>query len=58
MIKNEAEMRPCQGPIVWFGAGPGAALLECSACGYIMVAGSLFDRAHQSAALLREGLAS
>lgn len=58
MIENVAEMDACQGPLIWYDAGPGMAILECAACGYIVVAGSLLDPPHVDVPLLREGLAS
>lgn len=48
----------CEGPLVWFGVLAGGALLECACCGYLVVSGSLFDRAHTSTPLLSEGLAA
>lgn len=58
MIENDMEMGPCQGPLVWFDVGPGSALLECAACGYIVVSGTFLDPEHAKASLMREGLAS
>lgn len=48
----------CTGTLVWFGVGEpeDAAILECSGCGYACVTGSLLDRAHAGAPVLREGL--
>lgn len=49
-------MKPCPGPLIWFDA-PGGAILECAACGYLVVTGSFFDVEHVGTPVLREGMA-
>ncbi|MFI7073466.1 hypothetical protein [Micromonospora sediminicola] len=52
-----AKPRPaCEGPLVWFDAPPDSAVLECSVCGYVVVAGNFHDEAHADTPLIREGL--
>lgn len=46
----------CPGPLVWFQAGESAAILECAACDYVIVAGWFFDPAHSATPVLREGV--
>lgn len=50
-------MDHCAGPLVWFDvealAAPPSAILECAACGYLIVAGNFNDEAHAETALLR-----
>jgi hypothetical protein len=55
---NTAEsIRPCPGPLVWFDA-PDSAILECAACGYMIVTGNLNDQEHAATPVIREGLAA
>lgn len=55
---------PCPGPLVWFDVLADerfpvpSALLECSACGYVVTSGNANDEAHAFADLLREGIVS
>lgn len=49
---------PCPGPLVWFDAPPDSAVLECAACGYLIVAGNFNDHPHAETPLIREGLAA
>jgi hypothetical protein len=51
-------MTPCPGPLVWYDVEPHDAILECGACGYVIVAGNFHDARHAETPLLREGLAS
>jgi hypothetical protein len=51
-------MSPCPGPLIWYDTEDSSAVLECAACGYLIVSGSLFDREHNGTPLLREGLAT
>jgi len=50
----------CPGPLVWFAVGDpeDAAILECAACGYLVVTGGWNDHAHADTPVLREGLAA
>lgn len=58
MIENEvSKAATCEGPLVWFTESSGGAILECGACGYLIVAGSLFDDWHAHTPTLPEGLA-
>lgn len=52
----------CEGPLIWFHVGafdgaPMSAILECSACDYIILSGNENDAAHQQSEILTEGLA-
>lgn len=47
----------CPGPLIWYNVGEHDAILECSHCSYIIVAGSLHDSSHAWTPLLPEGLA-
>lgn len=55
-MTQPAEM--CPGPLVWFDVPPDAAILECSACGYVIITGSYHDEAHALTPLMKEGLPS
>jgi hypothetical protein len=48
----------CEGPLVWFDAAEGGAVLECARCDYITVTGNFNDEAHAYTSLMREGLAA
>ncbi|MFJ1539194.1 hypothetical protein ACIODS_11695 [Micromonospora chalcea] len=43
---------------MWFDAPPDSAILECSVCGYVIVAGNFNDEAHAETPFIREGLAA
>lgn len=43
----------CAGILVWFPlADRSAAILECSACGFVIVTGNFFDSAHAECEIL------
>ena len=46
----------CEGPLVWHDAPGPAAILECQ-CGYMVISGSLLDKAHTRTPVIRGGLA-
>ena len=48
----------CPGPLIWFSVGidEDAAILECAACGYVIVTGNFNDRCHAETPTMREGL--
>lgn len=47
----------CEGPLVWFDAPEHEVILECAACGVIVVgSGHELPRDHYDAPLLREGV--
>lgn len=54
----------CPGPLVWFTVPKRgehvewAGILECSACGYVIVSGNFNDEAHAETPFIREGLAA
>lgn len=49
----------CEGPLVWFDAAGGGAVLECAdqSCDYFITTGSLHNKEHAHTDLLRGGLA-
>lgn len=51
------EPEGCEGPLVWFDVNDGGAVLECAACGYVIVSGNFHDQAHAYTPIMREGLA-
>ena len=48
----------CEGPLIWFDAAEGGAILECAACGYVVITGGFNDDDHAETPVLREGLAA
>lgn len=56
-------MSACEGPLIWWHANDEAAeqyagILECVACGYVIVTGNFHDAQHTDTPFLFEGLAS
>lgn len=51
---------PCPGPLIWYdvAGSPPAAILECYACRYLVVTGTLHDDRHAATPIMREGLSA
>ena len=50
----------CTGTLLWYDVpfhdGPDGAVLECSDCGYLVVAGTPLDERHVESQVLRSGV--
>lgn len=51
---------PCTGTLLWydvpFDDRPDSAVLECSDCGYVVVAGTFLDERHAESQVLRSAV--
>lgn len=60
-MADKTSTATCEGPLVWFDAGPedqdDGAIVECG-CGYIATTGNFHDDAHAYTPVMREGLAA
>jgi hypothetical protein len=63
VLQNNGHWMPCPGPLVWFdvnhfpckdcGGRHRAAILECSACQWIVTSGNMMDPAHAYTTIIR-----